>query len=258
MGTGRGIKIAVLDSGIEISHPKLNRMRLLDDIAFQLSATGVIQRTYGRGVDVLGHGTAVAGILHRIAPEAQIGNYRILNNVYGVAQCKPAVVSEAALHACRRGYHILNCSIGIKATTNAIAYFKPWIDYAYCRGVHVVSACNNQKYWELEWPASFSSVITVNMANIESDELLFRWQKSNLDTPPHMVEFAARGVNIEVCYTDGRGEGKESGSSFAAPHVTGMLARLLSVYPGLKPPVAKALLQEVASRWTPEMKVTNG
>lgn len=244
-GTGRGIKVAVIDSGIELSHSWLHHLRLTDDIAFELSAAGRVVRSAGWGIDKFGHGTAVAYVLNRIAPEVQIGSFRVLDHNNS---SRWPIISEACLLAIDRGYHILNCSFGSAATFESIKYFKPWIDAAYHRGVHVVSACNNDYFRDAEWPGNFPSVITVDKAKLESDDLLFRWDGPAGGIPRHLVEFAARGVDLDLPWKNA-GTVRQTGSSFAAPHVAGILARLLSIYPRLKPPVAKALLQEIASPW---------
>jgi len=256
-GTGRGIKIAIIDSGIELSHPKLRHMRLVDDLAFELSNAGIVTRAPGWGIDVFGHGTAIATVIRRVAPEAEIGSFRVLNENLG---SKFQIIKEAARLAIERGYHIVSCSIGSRASMDQIeriAHFKPWIDAAYRRGVHIVSACNNSDFRDPEWPGYFTSVITVNMAKTDRGDLFFRWDVQGGDYSQHLVEFAARGVEVEVGWKEGVTK-KETGSSFAAPHGAGMLARLLSVYPGLKPPVAKALLQEAALPWTPAIMGPNG
>lgn len=251
-GRGRGIKVAVIDSGIELNHPALRHLRVLDDLAFEQNEQGVVRRVCGGGCDLFGHGTAVASSILRIAPEAQVGSFRVLDERNST---KFPVLAEGARLAVERGYHIINCSFGSKAQLETIGFFKSWIDYAYQRGVHVVSACNNDYFRDPEWPGYFPSVVTVNMANLEADDLLFRWDIPDIspETPArHLVEFAARGVNLELPWNKNRTM-RRSGSSFAAPHVSGLLARLLSVYPRLKPLVAKSLLQEIAKDWTPDL-----
>lgn len=255
-GTGRGIKIAILDSGVELSHPLLRQLRLVDDVAFELSNARIVTRAPGRGIDVFGHGTAIATVIRRLAPEAELGSFRVLDENLG---SKFQIIKEAAYLAIERGYHIVNCSIGARTTADCgnVAHFKPWIDAAYRRGVHVVSACSNNYFRDPEWPGFFTSVITVNMAATASDDLFFRWDVPDGDYSRHLVEFAAQGVDVELGWKNGTMR-KTYGSSFAAPHAAGLLARLLSVYPRLKPPVAKALLQEVALLWTPELAASNG
>lgn len=257
-GTGRGIKIAVLDSGIELSHPALRHLRLVDDIAFEVREGMGLVRVPNRGIDVYGHGTAVAGVIRHVAPEAQIGSFRIFD---ARLSSRFQIMEEAARLAIDRGYHILNLSLGSDGKKipiwTAVPHYKPWIDATYRHGVHVVSACNNDDFRTPECPGHFPSVITVDKARIDGDELLFRW-----DVPPggnfaqHLVEFAAPGVDVKIAWKGGTTK-KDTGSSYAAPHVAGLLARLLSVYPHLKPPVAKALLQEIALPWRSAYKAPN-
>ncbi|MGH7969089.1 MAG: S8 family serine peptidase, partial [Limisphaerales bacterium] len=112
---------------------------------------------------------------------------------------------------------------------------------AYIRGRHIVASCNNDDYAKREWPGHFPTVITVNFARC-AEPTRFFWRRGQL------VEFAARGQDVEVAWVGG-GRKQVTGSSFAAPHVAGLLARLLSCSPRLTPLHAKALLQGLASPW---------
>src|SRR5262245_55714982 len=76
-GRGTGIRIAVLDSGVESSHPRLGGKPLVDDVAL-VERDAQIVTIPGQGRDVFGHGTAIAGILRELAPEAEIGSFRVL------------------------------------------------------------------------------------------------------------------------------------------------------------------------------------
>jgi len=149
-------------------------------------------------------------------------------------------VREGVWQALERGYHLLNCSFGCGREDQVLQY-KDWVDEAYVKGRHVVAACNNHDFMKREWPGHFSSVITVNFANVAQAETFYY-------RPGNLVEFAARGQDIEVAWLKG-GTKKVTGSSFAAPHLTGLVARLLSGYPNLSPTEAKALLHRLAERW---------
>ena len=232
-GTGRGVKIAVLDSGIERSHPALARLNLADDLA--VMDDGLQLRVVpGEGKDAYGHGTAVAEIIHQLAPEATLGSFRVLGSHL---RSRTVIIREAARLALERGYHILNCSFGC-GRDDHVLFYKDWIDEAYLQGRHIVAACNNQDFTKREWPGHFPTVITVNFAPFDRPEQ-FKCRRGNL------VEFAARGQDIEVAWLGGAHK-QVTGSSFAAPHVAGLLARLISQMPTLSPLQAKALLQELA------------
>ena len=239
-GSGRGIRVAVLDSGIETSHQEFRQVHWADDFAvvesgFQLAIVP------GGGEDLFGHGTAVAGIIHRIAPEAEIASIRVLGSSL---EARTAVVQEGALLAIQRDYHVLNCSFGCMIADHVLRY-KHWVDRAYLRGAHVVAACSNSWAERQEWPSFFTSVVSVNMARCANDSVLYYRSGS-------MVEFAAAGVDLEVPWSGGKTK-RVTGSSFAAAHVSGLVARLLGVFPNLHPLEAKTLLRRVAVPWKREL-----
>src|ERR1700746_4196601 len=67
--------------------------------------------------------------------------------------------------------------------------------------------------------------------------------------PGSLVEFAARGEDVELLWNNGN-RVKASGSSYAAPVASAILARLISIYPGLSPLAAKELLRLTAEPWS--------
>ena len=239
-GTGRGVRVAVIDSGIEADHPQLRKMRLRDSLGI-VEDDGRIKVQAGEGFDVYGHGTAVASVIHSVAPEAEIGSFRVLD---GRNLSRTAIIQLGIHEAFKRGYHILNCSFGCKGLPRFVMPHKQWIDQAYIRGVHVVAACNNIDPREPEWPAHFPSVIGVAIAPGELASQADRM--SFVHIPGELVEFAAPGENVEVAWT-GNSTRVETGSSFAAPAVTGVIARLLSVCPGLPPSHVLDLLPRLAA-----------
>jgi subtilisin family serine protease len=243
-GTGAGIRVAVIDSGIEVGHPDLAGLELADDIAVENDGLN-LATVPGGGVDVFGHGTAIAGIVRPLAPDARIGSFRVLNERLGG---KTATIREGVRQAIDRGYHILNCSFGCRGDVKFIMHYKEWIDEAYLKGIHVVSACNNFDFTVPEWPGYFPSVITVNMGRAKG--LDFYYQRG------HLVEFVAAGDNVAVPWIGGT-QKTVTGSSYAAPHVAAILARLLSVYPDLPPLEAKALLHRLAEPYADHVAGNN-
>ena len=87
------------------------------------------------------------------------------------------------------------------------------------------------------------------MARTEDDGELFY-------KPGHLVEFAARGVDVDMAWSGG-GRKMVTGSNFAAPRWTGLLAGLLSLNPGITPLQAKALFHRLARPWTEEITAPN-
>jgi subtilisin len=235
-GKGANIKIAVLDSGIEASHPLLHGLALTDDVAI-VEETHQIATVHGEGRDVYGHGTAIAGIIRELAPEAEIGSFRVLGEHL---RARTLIIREGVRQALERGYHILNCSFGCGREDQVLLY-KDWIDEAYNLGRHIVASCNNEDFLKREWPGHFPSVTTVSFAECHDAQAFFcRFGQ--------LVEFAARGQDIEVAWLGGERK-RVTGSSFAAPHISALLARLLSGCPSLTPLQAKSLLHTLAAPW---------
>ena len=119
--------------------------------------------------------------------------------------------------------------------------FKDWVDEAYVKGVHIISACSNRDFTEREWPAYFPTVVTVDKMNLDQiDRFFYR--------PGNLVEFVAKGQYSDLLWLNGQTK-DGFGTSFAAPVATALLARLISVHPGLSPLAAKELLRLVAEPW---------
>ncbi|HCC20829.1 MAG TPA: alkaline serine protease [Verrucomicrobiales bacterium] len=230
---GAGVKLAILDSGIETSHPDLFGLKLRDDVVIE-SRGGKINTVQGSGEDVFGHGTAVAAIIKRIAPEVDVGSFRVLGHF---KESRAEVIREGVREAAMRGYEIIQCSFGAPARAEDTSIYKGWLDALYLRGIHVVSSGSNAGFHTPEWPAYFPTVIAVGACPNDSTKL-----QLNNDS---MVEFAITGHEKTIPWL--RGEKREVfGSSFAAPRVSAMLAQILSAYPGTHPLHAKSLLRQLA------------
>jgi subtilisin family serine protease len=226
-GDGRGVRVAVLDSGIETSHPYFSGRHLHDDLVSE--ANGNFQP--GSGEDLYGHGTAVAGIIWKLAPKAEIGSFRVLGSSLSA---RTAQVSVAARRCIALGYQVLNCSFGC-GISGHLPLYKEWVDSALLSGIHVVAASGSADV--SEWPAHLSSVLGVDCALSNEGGLRH--------LPGRIVEFAAPAAGIRVPWKQG-GHRVMTGSSFAAAWLSGMLARLISIYPDVDPFLAKSLLRRLA------------
>ncbi len=231
-GDGNGVRVAVLDSGVEITHPRFAGRSLRDDVAVRLEE----QEPFvdGRGRDLYGHGTAVAGLIWDAAPQAEIGSFRVLGP--GLS-ARTAQVALAARKAVELGYHVLNCSFAC-GISGHVSVYKEWLDEAFLAGVHVVAASGN--HIRPEWPAHFSSVLGVDCSPEPDAETLAR-------IPQRLVEFLCPAENLEVAWKDG-GSRVMTGSSFAAARLTGLVAKVLSSFPGCDAPAMKSLLRGLAGK----------
>ncbi|MEX2578289.1 MAG: S8 family serine peptidase [Verrucomicrobiales bacterium] len=237
-GNGAGVRVAVVDSGIQPDHPRLATLALRDSIAFS-EQQGRMEVLEDAGHDAYGHGTAVADLIHRIAPEAEIGSFRVID---ARSVSRTHLICAGVKEAMNRGYQILNCSFGCRGLAKFILPHKEWADEAWRRGIHVVAACSNTDSNETEWPSHFSSVIGVDLADTDSDDFFYR--------PDHMVGFSARGEQMEVAWLGG-GVQYQTGTSYAAPRLTGTIARILSVYPDIHPSLMHTILSSLSEPWHP-------
>ncbi len=172
-----------------------------------------------------------------LAPEVEIISVRVLNEDL---RGKGAAFVEGLSWAIERGVQVANLSLSSKSES-LYSTFHELADEAYFRNVALVSAANNVNV--ASYPSLFSSVISV-AAHAEPDQ----WRLYYNPNPP--VEFGAWGVDVPIAWKDGT-ETVATGNSFAAPHVAGMAARILSKHPGLTPFELKAVLAAVANNPRP-------
>jgi len=209
--TGKGIKVAVLDSGIDNKHPLFHGK--------------VIRKQWFRGgipLNEADHGTHVAGTIHSMAPEAEIYDYRVVG-----PQGKLSVnqsIATAILEAYFDGCQIINMSL---ASRFADVLILSALQYVHSKGIIIVAASGNDGDGntltnERSFPAILDEVISV-AALEKSDNLPFaRFSNSN-----SQVDFSSIGVDVVSFKPDG-GYQKMSGTSTACPFVSGFIASLIS------------------------------
>lgn len=237
--TGRGVRVAVIDSGIEADHPALDdavrggliveydrrtktQTRLVDD---------------PRPRDLFGHGTACAGIIHRLAPEAELYSVRVFSrDLSGKALQFAGGVRWAIDH----GMQVANLSLST-SLREYYALFHELADDAYFQGLVLVSAVNNIP--APSYPSLYASVISV-AAHSGQDPFTYYYNPS----PP--VEFGAPGIDVEVPWVN-KQTVTSTGNSFAAPHIAGLVALIRAKHPGLTPFQVKTVLLACASNTRP-------
>jgi subtilisin len=136
-----------------------------------------------------------------------------------------------------QGIAVANLSLSSRSEA-LFATFHDLVDQAYFANCLFVCSASNAPGQE-SYPSLFSSVISVAAHDIP-DPLTYFYNPR----PP--VEFGAWGVAVPVAWS-GAGSTVATGNSFAAPHITGLLARLRSSYPDATPFEAKSLLAQGAA-----------
>jgi thermitase len=216
---GAGAKIAVLDSGIDLTHaafagrlaPSTEWMDFVDFDANPQEVSG------GNGY---GHGTFIASLILQVAPKATILPIRVLKP--DGSGSETAVISGIDW-AIQMGAQIINLSLG--ATTDNVA-LEAEIDYATSRGVYVVVSAGNNGSNTLTYPAQRARTAPnekylISVGSVASSSLLSSFCNYNT-----ALEITAPGELVYGALPGSKG-GYGSGTSFAAPQISGLLALLM-------------------------------
>ena len=210
--SGANTQIAILDSGVTKSHADLQGKVILEA---NFSDDTTVEDRFGHGTHVAGiaaaatnNSTGIAGI----GQESQIMSGKVLNR-YGRGYYSWLV--NALYWAADSGAEVINMSIGGSTGSQAL---QDAVDYAWNKGVVLVAAAGNSHSQSLVYPASYSHVIAV-AATDKTD------QKAYFSNYGSWVDLAAPGVSI-LSLDDNGGYITQTGTSMAAPHVSGVAALL--------------------------------
>ena len=228
---GAGVAVAVIDSGVERSviAAKFPHARAIEGVRF---GPGSAAPSPDGGRQSSAHGTVVADIILTVAPEATLYSA----DVFGPeGTCEVEAVVAAIHHAIEVwGAKVINLSLGVpehKLTQlpRRNLLLKA-VEAAYLRDVLVFAAAHNDHPLTRSYPAAFAAPL------FSVDKALFAGPLGFAYRPSGSVEFQAHG----------RGylgpTAREPATSWAAPHLAGIAARILSLEPGLKPFELKTLL----------------
>ncbi|WHM39582.1 type VII secretion-associated serine protease mycosin [Streptomyces sp. BPTC-684] len=249
---GKGITVAVLDTGVDATHP---------DLAGQvLTGKDLVGFGAGRGSrDWARHGTAMAGIIAGhghgpgsqdgvlgIAPEAKILPVRVILESSDPARKKAresrgGALAEGIRWAADHGADVINLSLG---DDSASAHPEPSedaaIQYALSRGAVVVASAGNggEQGDHVSYPAAYPGVIAVAAVDKYGTHAAFstrRWYAT----------VSAPGVDVVIADPD-RKYYEGWGTSAASAFVSGAVALVRAAHPGLSPAQIKTLLADTA------------
>jgi len=217
------IIIAIIDTGIDTNHEEF--IGRISSLSYNVTTnqTGLLAIE-----DDNGHGTMVAGVIGAIR-DNKIGIAGITNftqlmvikaNEDGVDTFKESNIIEAIYYAVDHGANVINLSLG---STYANPLTNEAINYATDHGVFVVGAAGNEGNSVPMYPASFENAISVSA--VDSGSTIAPYSNFN-----EHVDIAAPGTQIYSTANDGA-YATASGTSFAAPHVSGIIALYLSAFP---------------------------
>lgn len=231
--TGAGVRVCLVDSGVDESHPEVGVLagglwaveRVAREDRFRVVADD-------RG-DVAGHGTACVSIIRRLAPDVELTSVRIVGSRHGG---DGGALIAALRWAVEQRFDLINLSLSTRRRA-----FKEelhdLVDHASFGGGMVVASAHNSPVDSYPW--RFASVVSIG-SHTRADP----WHLEVNGHPP--VDFFAAGVGIVVARPGG-GHVSVSGNSFAAPHVTGLLAVVRSKHPHLGPVQLRHVLTAISN-----------
>jgi subtilisin family serine protease len=223
---GAGIVVAVIDTGVDSTHPLLARSVVPRGFNFLTNTANTLDvaqnvDTNGNGeIDQLfGHGTLVAGLVLRVAPDARIMPIVAMDSdgyatIFRLAQ--------GLYHALDNGAHIANVSMGMEADPPLL---RDVIADVESQGLIVVASAGNRANSNPDFPAGTSSLGTLAVAATTDNDV--RAEFSNYGP---WVSLSAPGVDV-VSTVPGGGYGVASGTSLSAPLVAGAAASVRAICP---------------------------
>jgi subtilisin family serine protease len=229
--TGAGVRVCILDSGIEPGHPLVGEIE--GSVAVSLGEDGEPVVQEDEEGDLCGHGTACAGIVRSFAPECTLFSARVLGAGYTGSG---GVLLAGLRWAVEQRFDVVNMSLSTTKQQFA-SLLHELADTAYFRRTVLVASAHNMPVESFPW--RFSSVISVG-SHEGTDPFQFFYNPS----PP--VEFFARGVDVEIPWLGGETI-RASGNSFATPHIAGLCALVLGKHPDLTPFQLKSVLHLTAT-----------
>lgn len=229
------VKIGIVDSGIQLNHP---------DLASNVKGSfNAIDRKESANDDN-GHGTHVAGIIAStdndlgvvgVAPRAELYAVKVLDNT---GSGRISDVIDGIQWCVSNHMQVANMSLGTVKYSKAL---YSAIKKAYSSGLIMVAAAGNggPGTSTVEYPAKFNEVIAVSAT--DENNAITIWSSRGSE-----IDIAAPGNNIYSTFVNST-YGTLSGTSMAAPHVTGAIALKLSSSPGLTPTSILNLLRSTAT-----------
>lgn len=233
--TGEGVRIALLDSGVDqavLEDRARSRGQEIPSIQGGIFVPGRSEPLPYQGQQSTPHGTSVADIILGLAPRAQLFSADIFGPQ---GSCEVETVIQALRWSIDVwGCKVVNLSLGVpehrlQQLPRRYQFLRA-IEEAYYKDVLIFAAAHNEHPLTRSYPAQFApSLISVDK-NLFASPFEFAYSLRE------QVEFQAHGRGTLGPFAS------EPATSWAAPHLAGITARILSLRPGLKPFEIKTLL----------------
>lgn len=239
---GGGVVVAVIDTGVDASHPLLAGSISPKGYNFLTNSTTTLDvqqnvdtNQNGEFDQLFGHGTLVAGLVLRVAPDARIMPIVAMDSdgyatIFRLAQ--------GLYHALDNGAHVANVSMGMESDPPLL---RDVIADVESQGLIVVASAGNRANSNPDYPAGTSSLGTLAIAATTDSDI--RAEFSNYGA---WVSLTAPGVDV-VSTVPGGGFGVASGTSLSAPLVAGAAAAVRAICPIIPAAQIDGILQTRAA-----------
>lgn len=260
LATGKGKIISIIDSGIDHEQQYDLIFKVIDEYDY-IHDDPAADDEHGHGTHVAGIAAAKKGLVWGIvgiAPDAELLAMKVADATG--KDLKELHVAKAIRDSVAKGAHIINLSLRFP---DPVPVMKQALEEALTQNVFVVAAAGNTGDGNpatldpAGYPAGFSDALLPSgiMAVGNSDKADQIYARS---TNQHYVDLAAPGTDILSSLPNFQ-HGKMTGTSMAAPHVSGVAALMLEVDPNLSPSQLECLMELTAvDRGTPGKDIAFG
>ncbi|WP_030567106.1 type VII secretion-associated serine protease mycosin [Streptomyces aureocirculatus] len=258
--TGRGVRVAVIDTGVDIKNPQLKRAVDASSGGNFLSRNlkddngNKVDRGKPNGTtDTVGHGTRVAGIIAArpakgtgfvgLAPRATIIPVK-QNDAEGHGTTE--TLAQAIDHAVAKGADVINISQDTAKAVKPAPQLQEAVDRALDKDRVIVASAGNDGLGgnvKPTYPASYEGVLAVAASDRNNERAPFSQSGD-------FVDVAAPGVDMISTVPEG-GHCSDNGTSFAAPYVAGLAALIKAKHPTWTTRQITAQIQQTAERSIP-------
>ena len=232
LSTGAGITVAVLDTGVDASHPALDG-QVVPGWDYVGDDGDPADKPGG---PASGHGTFVAGVVHLVAPDARVLSMRVLNT-WGEGD--GYLIAEAIYDSVMMGATIVNLSFGTKDKIES-KVLTDMVKWARSKGTLTTAAAGNDGSEKQHWPAAQPEVISVAALSVSNTGLAW------YSTRGGWVDAAALGTQL-ISLVPGNGYEIWSGTSMATPVVSAQLALVSAAQPLLDAKHVEEQLKETST-----------